>query len=78
MQWVANMNDSNEQRAFIVNGEKFYAMHNIDLISKVWKVVIWESCQTLISQVKLECSSKFLKLFTIWLKCIEYLLCCEV
>jgi hypothetical protein len=53
-------------------------MHNIDLISKVWKVVIWESCQTLISQVKLECSSKFLKLFTIWLKCIEYLLCCEV
>jgi hypothetical protein len=78
MQWVAKLNDSNEQCAFIVNGEKFWDMHSIDLISKVWKVLIQESFQTLISQVKLECSNKFPKLFIILLKCIEYLLCCDV
>jgi hypothetical protein len=39
MQWVANLKDSNEQRAFIMNGEKLWAMHN-NLVSKVWKIVI--------------------------------------
>jgi len=34
MKWVANLNDSNEQFFFIVNGEKLWAMHN-DLVLKL-------------------------------------------
>jgi hypothetical protein len=28
MQWVVNLNNSNEQFAFIVNGKKLWTMHN--------------------------------------------------
>ncbi len=28
MKWVANLNDSSEQLAFIVSGDKLWAMHN--------------------------------------------------
>jgi len=58
MKWVANLNDNNEQLAFHVNGEKFWAMHN-DPLSKLQTIVIQESIQSLISQMKSECLGKF-------------------
>jgi hypothetical protein len=58
MKWVANLNDSNEQLAFIVNGDKLWAMHN-DQVSKVRIVVTQDTFRSLISQVKLQCSHKF-------------------
>jgi hypothetical protein len=39
MKWVANLNDNNEQLAFLVNGEKIWAMHN-DPLSKLQTIVI--------------------------------------
>jgi hypothetical protein len=39
MKWVAKLNDSSEHLAFIVNGDKLWAMHN-DPISKVRTLVI--------------------------------------
>jgi hypothetical protein len=56
MKWVTNLNDSNEQLAFIVNGDKCWAMHN-DPVLKVMTIVTQDSFQSLISQVKLKCSS---------------------
>jgi hypothetical protein len=58
MQWVANLNDNNGKLAFLVNAEKIWAMHNNPMF-KLQPIVIWESFQSLISQVKLECSNKF-------------------
>ncbi len=37
--WVANLNDSSEQLAFIVSGDKLWAMHN-NQVSKVKTIVI--------------------------------------
>jgi hypothetical protein len=58
MKWVANLNDNNEQLAFLMNAEKIWAMHN-NPMSKLQPVVIQESFQILISQVKSKCSNKF-------------------
>jgi hypothetical protein len=41
-----------------MNGEKIWAMHN-DPLSKLQTIVTQKSFQSLISQMKLECSSKF-------------------
>ncbi len=54
LKWVADMNDSNETLAFIINNEKIWAMH-MDPILKQWIVVIQDSYQTFIYKVKLEC-----------------------
>jgi len=54
LKWVADMNDSNETLAFIVNNEKIWAMH-MDPISKQWIVVTLDTYRTLIYKVKLEC-----------------------
>ncbi len=62
MKWVAELNDFSEHLAFIVNGDKLWAMHN-DPILKLRIVVIKDSFQSLISQLKSKCSSKFLSLF---------------
>ncbi len=66
MKWVVDLNDYNEQNAFIVNNEKLWAMHN-DPISKMWIVVTWNFFQTLISKMKSKFSSKLLALFWILL-----------
>ncbi len=58
MQWVVNLNDNNRKLAFLVNAEKSWAMHNNPMF-ELQLVVIRESFQSLISQVKLECSNKF-------------------
>jgi hypothetical protein len=63
---VVDLNDYNEQIFFIMNNGKLWAMHN-DPISKVQIIVIWNFFQTLITKVKLECSSKLLALFLILL-----------
>jgi hypothetical protein len=39
MKWMAKLNDSSEHLAFIMNGDKLWAMHN-DTISKIRIVVI--------------------------------------
>jgi hypothetical protein len=70
MKWVAYLNDSNEQFIFIVNGEKLWVMHN-DQVLKLRIVVIRNSFQILISQMKAKCSNKVLQLFLCWFKCIE-------
>jgi hypothetical protein len=62
LKWVANFNDYNEQLALIVNNEKLWAMWN-DPIKKIRTIVIWNSFQTLIFKVKLQCSSNLLTLF---------------
>jgi hypothetical protein len=54
MKWVANLNDNNEQLAFLVNGEKIWAMHN-DPLFKLQTIVTQKSFQSLISQMKSEC-----------------------
>jgi hypothetical protein len=48
MKWVANLNESSEQLVFIVNGDKFWAMHN-DQVLKVRTIVTHEPFQSLIS-----------------------------
>jgi hypothetical protein len=59
MNWVVNLNDPNEQFAFIMNNEKLWAMCK-DPMSKVQTIVIQDSFQILISKLKLECSKKLL------------------
>ncbi len=58
MKWVANLSDNNGKLTFLVNVEKIWAMHN-NPMSKLQLVVIRESFQSLVSQVKSECSNKF-------------------
>jgi hypothetical protein len=58
MKWVANLNDNNEKVAFLMNVEKIWAMHN-NPMSKLQPVVTQKSFQSLISQAKSKCSSKF-------------------
>ncbi len=72
MKWVANLNDSSEQLAFIVNGDKLWAMHN-ELVLKVRTILIQDSFQSLISQW-LECSNNLLTLFSFLfiLVCFEF------
>jgi hypothetical protein len=55
---MVDLNDLNEQLAFIVNGEKIWAMHNNLVPSKVRIVVIQDFFQILILQMKLKCSNK--------------------
>jgi hypothetical protein len=73
MKWVVDLNDSREQLAFIVNGDKLWAMCN-DPVLKIRTIETQYSFQTLISQVKLECLGKFLTLFSFLfiLMCFEF------
>jgi len=48
MKWVANLNDTSEQFAFNVNGDKIWAMHN-DPVLKGKIVVTRDFFQKLIS-----------------------------
>ncbi len=56
---MANLNDSNETLAFIVDNEKIEAMH-MDPISKQWTFVTQDSYQILIFNVKSRCLNKLL------------------
>jgi hypothetical protein len=47
---------------YVVNGDEILAMHN-NLGFKVWTIMTWDSFQSLISLVKLECLGEILNCF---------------